>query len=203
MSVNTLATERRQWDRFLNDVVHVHVSPAPGVTFAAEVLDESFGGIGLLVDDAQHLAVGRVVELEYNDTPLEAIVRHISPKQLGRHRVGLEWQACAEFETSRGRAAHSRPVRSNLEEQDACRDALVRFVADLPRGVYRIDVFARRGAWRDLSRVVLEFQAEAEALGFAELAAEAEGIVEAAGDDDCRAAVEHFIQSCCRARGPG
>ena len=55
------------------------------------VIDESSGGIGLLVDNIRGLEVGQQVEINYADFPIRAEIRCLEYAIGGRFRVGLKW----------------------------------------------------------------------------------------------------------------
>jgi len=55
------------------------------------VVDESSGGIGLVVASQQGLQVGQPVEVGYGGFPIRAEVRYIEATADGRFRLGLRW----------------------------------------------------------------------------------------------------------------
>jgi len=83
--------ERRQWGRFVVDVGKLVVSVAPSDQRSAKVLDESFGGIGVVLDDASGLEPGLDLSLNYEGVLMRGTVRSVWPHAGGRYRVGIEW----------------------------------------------------------------------------------------------------------------
>ncbi len=61
----------------------------------ADVLDESFTGMGLAMAEAGHFEANDRVQVSYRGQPMDARVRHISPMSNGYYRVGMEWVARA------------------------------------------------------------------------------------------------------------
>ena len=88
--------ERRRWGRFVSDVGQLGVARRGRQQRPAEVLDESFGGIGLLVPDAADLAAGVAVDLTYDGTPMQGVVKSVVPDSQAGSRVGIEWASEAE-----------------------------------------------------------------------------------------------------------
>jgi hypothetical protein len=62
-------------------------------SWPAEVLDECFGGIGLLLDQVSHLSVGGDVSVHYEGTVMVGTVRNVVDRGDGKFRVGIEWKA--------------------------------------------------------------------------------------------------------------
>lgn len=88
--------DRRQWGRFVADVGQLVVEAEAGDTRPADVWDESFGGIGLLMDDVRGLEVGNELKLTYDGTPMRGVVRNVLQQPDGRYRVGIEWQSSGD-----------------------------------------------------------------------------------------------------------
>jgi hypothetical protein len=83
--------ERRQWGRFGVDVGKLVVSVAPSDQRNAKVLEESFGGIGVVIDDASGLEPGLDLSLNYEGVLMRGTVRSVWPHEGSRYRVGIEW----------------------------------------------------------------------------------------------------------------
>ncbi len=64
-----------------------------GGTFCqdAEMLDESVGGIALLVKDGTVVRVGQQVRLTDGDCSVPAIVKHVYQREDGIYHLGLAW----------------------------------------------------------------------------------------------------------------
>ena len=83
----------RKAPRFLAEVREIVMRNGPLLSQPAEVVDESFTGIGILVDEVSQLRPGRELDVDYKGAPMRATVRHISPERRdGRYQVGLEWK---------------------------------------------------------------------------------------------------------------
>jgi HPt (histidine-containing phosphotransfer) domain-containing protein len=91
--------ERRKWARFLARVGEVRLRLNDGEERPATAVDESFGGIGIVVEDATGLDFGREVVVSYDGTTMDAIVKYIAPDRQGRHRIGLQWQIKHDLES--------------------------------------------------------------------------------------------------------
>jgi hypothetical protein len=78
--------------------VFARLQPKPNVSSVevriihrGSVVDESSGGIGLIVTSDQGLQVGQPVEVGYGGFPIRAEVRYIEATAGGCFRVGLRW----------------------------------------------------------------------------------------------------------------
>ena len=61
-------------------------------TLVARLADESYDGIGLIVDDATALSVGQMIEFEDREStqPLSGVIIHLTSLTDGRWRVGIQ-----------------------------------------------------------------------------------------------------------------
>jgi hypothetical protein len=61
-------------------------------TRPATLADESYVGIGIILDDVTGLSVGQSIELEdaEHPRPLEGVIRHLTPTHDGRWKVGIQ-----------------------------------------------------------------------------------------------------------------
>jgi hypothetical protein len=133
--------ERRQWGRFVVDVGKLIVSLTPTEQRSAEVVDESFGGIGIVIDNASGLQPGRDLSLAYDGVPMRGTVRSVHPHGGGRYRVGIEWLSSQPFDPG------SHDAKAQI------------------RG--RLRVLFRTwegGRWNELARAVACLKREAEAM---------------------------------------
>lgn len=198
----TVTEDRRQWRRFLGEAVDVRLAQDMGEPLPAEMLDESFGGIGLLLDDAQPLAVGQELDVLYNGTPIRAVVRYVGLSENGRHRVGLEWLGM-----KRGHLAESLQLPraetdsySTLAGEQPIADAIRQFVGEMGGGMTKLRAFFAHARWQDLSRAVLDLEIEAQALGFDGLASLAEHVRAALPAAPLEPALDALIEACGRVR---
>lgn len=84
--------ERRAWIRATSEFSHIFVRCDDNLTVLCPVLDESVGGVGLEVDDANIFEIGQEVELVYAAIPMNAMVRSCIEWTGGKYRVGLQWR---------------------------------------------------------------------------------------------------------------
>lgn len=64
---------------------------ADGIERSAQVADESFGGIGLIVEDLGPLEVGTPLDLNYDGVPMAGVVKSIVDDPPSGYRIGVEW----------------------------------------------------------------------------------------------------------------
>lgn len=84
------ASNRRQWTRYPTQGKQITVVTDRSQQ-AAVVVDESFGGIGLLMDNPVPVSVGGEITLVYRGVPMRGIVRRIQTEEDGRFLAGIEW----------------------------------------------------------------------------------------------------------------
>lgn len=93
--MNNPPRKRRKWMRFPKDEPRVWVWLGGAFQpIECEVVDESFGGISLLIDDLSGLNLGIEVEIEYKSFRMKATARYMRDEPVAgvsRHRVGFEW----------------------------------------------------------------------------------------------------------------
>ena len=91
----TSELDRRLWPRIAREDTEVTLWTSINESQQATVVDESLTGIALLVDDASGLHPDSEVRLIYRGEPMWALVRHVTPADDAKKKVGLEW-GCAE-----------------------------------------------------------------------------------------------------------
>jgi len=79
---------RRKSIRFLSDVCEVTVY----VPTKIEVLNESFGGIGLSFTKNQNYEIGQEVQINFKGCFMTALVRWTRIAENGRYQVGFQWK---------------------------------------------------------------------------------------------------------------
>lgn len=86
----SLIADRRIRERTpaLQDGTHVWLTGSKRV--AVEVVDESAGGIGIVIPDAS-FNLGPRVDVEYQGQRRPAIVVYLKKNEDGQYRLGLEW----------------------------------------------------------------------------------------------------------------
>jgi DNA-binding response OmpR family regulator len=95
---------RRRWTRYRAEAKEITVV-ADGGRQEAVVVDESFGGISLLMDNPTHVLSDGEITLVYQGVAMQGIVRHVRPEEDGGCRVGIEW-----LRSSRGTDRSPRTV---------------------------------------------------------------------------------------------
>ena len=91
----TVLTDLRRSTRFGREygAEEVVIWTAAGEEKLAYVHDESFGGLGLYLDEVQGLEIGCRVDIVYAGELLESRVRHIEHRADGTYVVGFECHA--------------------------------------------------------------------------------------------------------------
>lgn len=91
-SLSSAEVTERRWMRFPADEARVFLVDSSGEEIPALVRDESFGGIGVLVDQAPaEFVPGLAVQVEYAGAPMAALIRRVNQQDDGRTFLGLEW----------------------------------------------------------------------------------------------------------------
>jgi hypothetical protein len=81
---------RRKSMRFPADVDQIAIVTKAGLLMGT-VIDESYGGIGIVVSDASAMQLGQELELLYSGAPLTGTVRRIVAQSDGTHTIGIQW----------------------------------------------------------------------------------------------------------------
>jgi hypothetical protein len=103
-----------------------------------ELLDESFGGIGVRFHSHVPFQTGQELEVSYNGVEMCAVVRHVTTSHTGT-RVGFEWKA----------AGVSREVREAVASH-AGDDDVFQFLVALPSGFYMMWKLFESEKWFEL-----------------------------------------------------
>ncbi|MFV2067722.1 MAG: PilZ domain-containing protein [Pirellulales bacterium] len=164
-------SDRRQWGRFVADVGEIVICPDGGKPSNAQVLDESFGGIGLTVASPLDVEVGTLIDVTYDGIPMRGIVRNVRHDDAGRQRLGIEW------------AAHTSC--DGLEQSDL---AVERCLLVLFR-------MWEAGHWSDLGRAAQTLASDARTSGRIDLARLAESLQWAVADPPNDVAVRTALAS--------
>jgi hypothetical protein len=91
--IRTAAMHLRRWIRFPSEIGTVTLRQDDHRRLMADVLDESFAGMGLSMVEAGLLEENDRVRVSYRGQPMDARIRHVSPMGNGQYRVGMEWTA--------------------------------------------------------------------------------------------------------------
>lgn len=178
--MNAVSTaNRRKWMRFPSDAREVAVMHSNGTQLKGVVVDESFGGVGLLVESSIAVDVGVELKIVIDGAILPSIVRNVTRKADGSCRIGLQWPKTERKGTStRTRNSASRsaaspeatenPAVENHTENPAARQA---FLAEIPSGVFKLSTFFEAGNWGSLRKSLERLAVQSEQQGAPELAA--------------------------------
>ena len=164
----------------------------PGV-----VLDESFGGLGLMFTERVRLNVDENIQIAHNGVRAWAVVRHIAVSNVLTCRVGLEWKAAAL--SRRARAAMSRgALQPTNDSREAKRRA--RFLSLIPGGVNVLWKLFDAGNWPALVNSLERLRRESSACAIEELnvlAGEVESLIEGnANSQHIRPALDALVEYC-------
>ena len=187
--------------RFASDQVDVWVPPGP---VKARVVDESFGGIGLVVKDATGLAGGSKITLIYNGCPMWANVRHVASEPEGGHRLGLQWTGSEAAERAvercESRAQLAKPTDPCDPESQV--EGAEWFVEEVPAGVRKMWDLFENERFEDLLRTSDHLKLVAAFLGFEQIVVETDrlhrAIEQGASKSKVQGALEIVIEACTR-----
>ena len=104
-----------------------------------EVINESFGGIGLRFNMGLPFEAGQECEVSYDGVELCAVVRHVTIDDVGNSHIGLEWKA----------AGLSRVVRQTIADRHDAQE-LTEFEKALPSGCYMMQRLLECEKWFQL-----------------------------------------------------
>ncbi|MEN6495368.1 MAG: PilZ domain-containing protein [Thermoguttaceae bacterium] len=82
--------DRRKWTRVPPEIGRTTIY-YDGRKIPATIMDESFGGLGLLLPRDPGIAIGSEVRALYHGFLMKAVVRFAKTVASDRHRMGIEW----------------------------------------------------------------------------------------------------------------
>lgn len=82
---------RRRFSRFMPDENQVMLKNANGLNTPCEVLNESYGGLGVVVDDPAGIVPDMNLEVELEGASFGAVVTSCRLQEDGGTFVGLKW----------------------------------------------------------------------------------------------------------------
>ncbi|MHB8970740.1 MAG: PilZ domain-containing protein [Pirellulaceae bacterium] len=118
------AAERREWARYRSDLQRVVVLGPPAQV--ASIVDESFGGIGIVVRNVRGLSVNQPITLLYSDAPMVGTVRRIEPTFYDAFQIGVQWVNAAT-----GRQSTAGPLVLRDSAHFLCLQQSLKLVCDL------------------------------------------------------------------------
>jgi hypothetical protein len=166
-------SDRRRWKRFRDASVEVVAWPETEWAEQAEVADESFGGIGLILNDGR-LSVGDALDMLYNRAPLRAIVRSVQRLGDGRFRIGCEWDGAG--------GAFAAPA--------------VQLSDDLRGGVYLLSALYGQRDWMGLGRAVWKLRQRAADHRLPAVVQSADALLDALAQASVERAYEGLLEEC-------
>lgn len=151
----TESSTRRRWTRLVSEIKEATLRDDSGLASKAHVIDESFGGIGLIFEANPNLAIEQEIEISYNGVRLFAVIRHIQPQRDGTCRLGLQWKA--------SNLAHRAEGHVVENEND-------RFIKLIPSGIYMMWKLFESESWDGLWESTERLKREAAIHGIHDLA---------------------------------
>ena len=171
------SVERRQWGRFVSHVGKLVVRTADHDGTPAEVMDESFGGIGIVLQDGPLLDIGDEVEISCDGTPMSGVVRNIAAEEAGRQRIGVEWRS------------------KDLDATDTSTDEAL-----IEARLFMLFRMWETGNRDEIYSTVQTLRGEAETLGLSDLVAASDALGQALQVDrtkqDVHQALEALVDAC-------
>lgn len=82
--------DRRNWTRIPPEIGRTTIYDR-GNKIPAGIVDESFGGLGLVLTNDPGFVVGREIRLLYHGFMMKAVVRYTRTVDSEHHRLGIEW----------------------------------------------------------------------------------------------------------------
>ncbi len=151
----------RRSTRVQSELKHVTLFSDAETSHAGEVVDESFGGIGLRFADCPGLRPGQEVEISYNGVETCAVVRHSRREGHDGYRIGLQWKA--EYLANEVRELNiKRTSRGDESPIDS-------FVQMLPGGIVMMWKFFEAGKSLELMETTGRLQREGRHCGIQSL----------------------------------
>lgn len=86
-----VADEVRRWTRFSDERLFAVIT-TDGGSRTVEVLDESFGGIGVEMESRGDIELDMEVMVQYRTGPMAGTVRFLADSPGGKTRAGIEWR---------------------------------------------------------------------------------------------------------------
>lgn len=82
---------RRRFSRFMPDENQVRIQSQAGLDVPCEVQNESYGGLGVVVDDGAGIEEGLEVVIAMEGSSFEAVVTSCRKQADGGTFVGIKW----------------------------------------------------------------------------------------------------------------
>jgi hypothetical protein len=187
----------RRSTRVPSELKHVTLFSDSTDSLSGEVIDESFGGIGLRFEVAPDLQPEQEVEVSYDGVETYAVVRHSGSDGQGGYRIGLQWKAHLL-------AREARELQQNWTSHsgDSKMDS---FIQMLPGGVFMMWKFFEAGKSLDLLDTTERLQGEARHCGIDTLASHVKEVQTVVSADEpkqvIRKALCSLIKECIQVAG--
>ena len=140
--------ESRREPRYDGNGDSVALTADDGTNYTGSVVNESFGGVGIVFEQRVPLKSGRQLELNYHGIPTSAIVRHVTSFAKGGCLVGIHWK-------SNELARRTDQLKTLLCRTDlVLPDNLRRFIELIPGGIQLMWKLHEHGKWIELAESV-------------------------------------------------
>ncbi len=187
----------RRSTRVPSELKHVTLFSDSTARLSGEVIDESFGGIGLRFEVDLDLQPGQEVEVSYDGVETYAVVRHSGSDGQGGYRIGLQWKAHLLAREAR-ELQQDWASHSGNSEMDS-------FIQMLPGGVFMMWKFFEAGKSLDLLETTERLQGEARHCGIDSLVPHVREVQKAVSDNEpkqvIRKALCSLIEECIQVAG--
>jgi hypothetical protein len=150
---------QRRGERFTGTGGRVMLQTDDGRRFNGVVVNESFGGVGIVFDEPLPVQNPSEIDVAYHGVPTKAIVRHVTAFSKGGCMIGVHWKASAIAEQSE--ALVKLCERRDLQIPDT----LARFIELLPGGVQLMLRLHENQRWVELSEAIDRLAQDAAATG--------------------------------------
>ena len=88
-----MTSNHRKWKRFSGCLEKVTFYTKDQVRYESEIINESFGGIAMLVDYDLGLRVGQDLTIYIDECRIVVTIANISPHRGGKYRIGAHWRS--------------------------------------------------------------------------------------------------------------
>ena len=157
--VTTCAADLRRNERFTGTGGKVTLETNDGQRFTGIVVNESFGGAGIVFENDVPVTQRSEIEVTYHGVPASAIVRHVSAFAKGGCMIGVHWKASVIAE-------QTRELKELCERRDLqLPDPLLRFIDLIPGGVQLMMRLHENERWAELSEAIDRLAGDAAAAG--------------------------------------
>ena len=150
---------QRRNERFTGTGGSVTFQTNDGQRYTGIVVNESFGGAGIVFEEELPVTHHAEIEMTYHGVPASAVVRHVSAFAKGGCMIGVHWKASVIAE-------QTRELKELCDRRDLqLPDPLLRFIDLIPGGVHLMLRLNENERWAELSEAVDRLASDAAAAG--------------------------------------